>query len=53
MALNPDPIPPAAKASDPIGGPEPGASRWALVMLWGSVAFAGFSLALLISSFFT
>lgn len=27
------------------------ASRWALSLFWGSVAFAGFALVLLISSF--
>jgi hypothetical protein len=40
-------------ADDPpaVGAP-PEASRWAVGLFWASIAFAGFALLLLITSFF-
>ncbi len=40
-------------AGEPTGaGAQPEASRWAISLFWASIAFAGFAVLLLITSFF-
>ena len=43
----------AAAGDAPVASVQPEAARWAQALFWASVAFAGFALLLLISSFFT
>lgn len=54
MRRDPGRIVPEAAAGEPAAASaEPEASRWAQALFWVSIAFAGFALLLLISSFFT